>query len=258
MRKNDFPKSIQAKRVYLALICFIPLFIVTCKNHEKRVQRDRLDNQISGLTKQIDETRDFHTARVPDKFRNIQTKYINTVDSLNNTLCNVDSCINANDSLISHAFNNYAMRIGRNFQLSRFFSKSDIELFQRQIAVLDSGTFVYEMARQRILHNTGSIHDLSYFIEMMDIDSMNTQLKNTLDWNFYPCTLSDEPDSYEISVLEFNNKKINDALHEEIHLLNNAWKFVQKQSDTQDSLYNDDADSAHNARTTNEQDSLKA
>lgn len=220
------PRFSTTQRVYLALVFCIPLFIVTCKKYEKRAEREKLDNQICSLDKEIEETKDFHTANVPPKLRKAQSQYIIYTDSLNDPWGNIDSCIKQNDSLIAHAFNNYAVRVGRDFQLRKLFPQSDIEVFKQYLACLDSGDFIPEMARQRILSNNGSMHDLSYFLELVDIDSVNIKLQNKLCWHFHCDTVSNNKhttDTLEISTLEFENQKLNDALHAETNLLNLVW-----------------------------------
>ena len=194
-----------------------------CRNTERQVQRDKLDNKIATLDKEISETRDLRTARVPKHLHNAQKRYNVAADSLETKYDSLDFYMNQNDSLLARAFDNYATRVGRDFQISMFLPQNDIATFQKQIAALDSMDFVTEMARRRVLQNTGSLHDLSYFFEMIDFDSVNAGLENKLAWNFYTDSVSADGESVELAVLNFENPMLNDALQSETNLLNNAW-----------------------------------
>jgi len=211
------------KRRLLAVGCLLPFLIVTCRNAERQVQRDKLDNKIATLDKEISETRDLHTARVPKHLHNTQKRYNVATDSLETKYDSLDFYMNQNDSLLARAFDNYATRVGRDFQISHFLPQNDIATFQKQIATLDSMDFVTEMARRRILQNIGSLHDLSYFFEMIDFDSVNAGLQNKLAWNFYTDSVSADGETVELAVLNFENPALNDALQSETNLLNNAW-----------------------------------
>jgi len=223
MNKRKIIKPFRHKRRVLAVGCLLPFLIVMCRNAERQVQRDKLDNKIATLDKEISETRDLRTARVPKHLRETQKRYNVATDSLETKYDSLDFYMNQNDSLLARAFDNYATRVGRDFQISRFLPQNDIATFQKQIAALDSMDFVTEMARRRILQNTGSLHDLSYFFEMIDFDSVNAELQNKLAWNFYTDSVSADDEAVELAVLNFENPALNDALQSETNLLNNAW-----------------------------------
>lgn len=241
MNKKSLFNPLKINRKYLALMCSLPLLVVTCKNHENQAQRKELDNQISNLSKEIEETQDFRTAKVPNYLQKTQSRYIDATDSLTNSSDTIELCVNQNDSLVMHAFNNYATRIGRDFQISKFLPQVDILTFQEFISGLDSADFTSDMAHQRIMNNTGSMHDLSYFLEAIDFDSINTKLCNKLMWNFYSDTSVNDFESNEIGILEFENPELNKAIHTETELLNRAWALKQKDTlHTNDTVtYND-------------------
>ncbi len=228
MKQQNKIYSPKLRQFYLICGCILPLCVM-CHNRERQEERDNLDAQIADLDKQIIESKDLHTARVPQKYRGTQYRYNKTTDSLAIRADTLDFCIAQNDSLISAAFNNYATRIGRDFQLSKFLSPDDIAVFQKNIAVLDSGEYVREMARNRVLNNQGSLHDLAYFFEMLDFDSINTKLENKLAWNFYADTIETDTDEpLESSYLNFENPELNNALNAETNLLYMAWKYAEQ------------------------------
>lgn len=237
------------KAIVVLSIAF-PLLFITCREREKQAERTKLDNQISTLDKKISGIQDLRTADVPQKLRQTQSRYKNAADSLNKNADTVDICMMQNEDLLLSAYNNYAARVGRDFQMSAFLSNADISTFQKHIATLDSGDFIQNMARARILSNCGSLNDLSCFLELFDFDSINNELENKLAWNFYIDSTAIDQEPIETSVLEFENKNINTALNNEKKLLDNAWlkkygemnNFVNDTTKVQDSLQIDDKD----------------
>ena len=238
MKKIKLTNPLKTRRVYLTLVFCIPLAFVMCHEHEKKVERDSLNSQISNLDREISETRDLRTARVPDHLRNTQSRYLNASDSLNNKSDSIGTYMMQNEDLLLVAFNNYATRIGRDFQISKFLSVNDITTLRSFIAQLDSMDYLQEMARTRILQEHGSLNDLSYFLEMLDFDSINAKLENKLAWNFYPDSTSSDEEPIEISVLNFESQNVNDALRTEQNLLNRAWRknTLQEELNANDSL----------------------
>lgn len=224
------PKNFKFNKLnVLGLVCFICITTVMCHRQEQQDKIKKLDNQIANLDKKIYQSRDIRTAPVPEKLRGTQKRYNTIVDSIQTISDSLDMYAAYNDSLISRAFNNYAMRIGQDFQLSQFLSAGDISIFQKHIANLDTMDFVKESARQRILHNAGSLNDLSYFLEMLDYDSVNQKLSNKLAWDFVMDTTANDIDTVNlIPVLNFdttntNGAIINNALIREQNLLNIAF-----------------------------------
>lgn len=217
MKKNKFINPLKIRSIYLTLCFMVPGFITMCHDNS----HENLNNQISELDKKI--SKDLTVVDVPQKLKPVQDRYVRTKNSLNNMSDTVENCFNQNDSLIAAAFNNYATRVGCGFQISEFLSSHDIATFQKYIAALDSGDFIMGAARSRILQNRGSLHDLSYFFEMFDFDSINQKLENRLAWNFYRDT-TNTTDSTEISVLNFENDSLNNLLMRESNLLNLAWR----------------------------------
>ena len=142
---------------------------------------------------------------------------------MNKNADTMDWCMNQNDSLLIRAYNNYAERVGRNFQMSVFLPDSDIAVYQKYISQLnsfDSVDMTIEHARRRILNNTASLNDVSLFFEYMP-DSINHELRNPLGWNFYMDTTNN--DTLEMSVYGFTDSVLFGALKNEKKLLNNAW-----------------------------------
>ena len=194
-----------------------------CRNYEKHVERNRLDNKISQVKQEIRTNKNLHTVRVPQKLRDTQIRYNNATDSVNKNADTMDWCMNQNDSLLIRAYNNYAERVGRNFQMSVFLPDSDIAVYQKYISQLnsfDSVDMTIEHARRRILNNTASLNDVSLFFEYMP-DFINHELRNPLGWNFYMDTTNN--DTLEMSVYGFTDSVLFDALKNEKKLLNNAW-----------------------------------
>ena len=223
MKKNFFQNPLKIRNPKLALACMLPLVFVMCRNYEKRVERNRLDNEISQVKQEIRTNKNLHTVRVPQKLRDTQIRYNNATDSVNKNADTMDWCMNQNDSLLIRAYNNYAERVGRNFQMSVFLPDSDIAVYQKYISQLnsfDSVDMTIEHARRRILNNTASLNDVSLFFEYMP-DSINHELHNPLGWNFYMDTTNN--DTLEMSVYGFTDSVLFDALKNEKKLLNNAW-----------------------------------
>ena len=223
MKKNFFQNPLKVRNPKLALICALPLFFVMCRNYEKHVERNRLDSAISNVKQQMNIKKDFHTTRVPEKLRNTQIRYNNATDSVNKNADTLDWCMNQNDTLLVRAYNNYAERVGRNFQMSVFLPDSDIAVYQKYVSQLnsfDSVDMTIEHARRRILNNTASLNDVSLFFEYMP-DSINHELRNPLGWNFYMDTTNN--DTLEMAVYGFTDSVLFGALKNEKNLLNNAW-----------------------------------
>ncbi len=237
MKHNKLPGCIKTKACYVALFGAASLLLIMCKNHEKKIAN--LDNQISTLNKEISNTKDFHNARVPKRLQHTQTRYNQASDSLNTKSDTVDICIANNDSLIARAFDKYAVRVGRDFLASHFLTPTDVATFQKYVAQLDTMDFVMEMARQRVLRGTASLHDLSYFFELFDFDSVNAELENKLGWNFYNDTVMDDTENFELCVLGFNDSVLNNALQAEENLLNAAW--AQQKTKTPDTVAHQDS-----------------
>ena len=194
-----------------------------CRNYEKHVERNRLDNKISQVKQEIRTNKNLHTVRVPQKLRDTQIRYNNATDSVNKNADTMDWCMNQNDSLLIRAYNNYAERVGRDFQMSVFLPDSDIAVYQKYVSQLnsfDSVDMTIEHARRRILNNTASLNDVSLFFEYMP-DSINHELHNPLGWNFYMDTTNN--DTLEMSVYGFTDSVLFGALKNEKKLLNNAW-----------------------------------
>ncbi len=223
MKKNRLPNSLRIRRGYLGLCCILPLLVTTCREHEKRDQIAKLDNEISSLDKKIDDARDLRTANVPSNLRATQARYAMASDSLDKNLDTLETCIMNNEMLFSIAFNNYATRIGNDFKISKFLSKNDIAVFKTQVASLDTMEYIQEMARQRILKDNGSLNDLSYFFEMFDLDSVNQVLDNKLDWMFFDAETPDTNDIDVTGILTFENPELTNALKTEQNILNRAW-----------------------------------
>ena len=223
MKKNFFQNPLKVRSPKLALVCMLPLVFVMCRNYEKHVERNRLDNKISQVKQEIRTNKNLHTVRVPQKLRDTQIRYNNATDSVNKNADTMDWCMNQNDSLLIRAYNNYAERVGRNFQMSVFLPDSDIAVYQKYISQLnsfDSVDMTIEHARRRILNNTASLNDVSLFFEYMP-DSINHELRNPLGWNFYMDTTNN--DTLEMSVYGFTDSVLFGALKNEKKLLNNAW-----------------------------------
>lgn len=224
---------------YLFLILVVPLFAVMCQRQEKQSKRDDLNNKIAQVNQEIIESKNLHTANVPKSLRATQTRYNQTYDSLYNGADTLDLCINQNDSLVANAFDRYAARIGRDFQMSAFLSNNDVEIFQKYVSQLDTMDFIKENAKKRILQNNGSMHDLMYFVELFDLDSINTQLNDKLTWKFY--TDSNDIEQFELSILCFEKEQLNHAIGKEMNFLNRAW---QKYNLQQQLIQNDSARAA--------------
>ncbi len=264
MKKIKLTNPLKTRNFYLALGCILPLLFVMCHEKGKQAQRDNLDTQISSLDKEINATKNLRTAEMPSHLRSTQSRYINASDSLEKAADTAGVCMMENEDLLLWAFDKYAKRIGQDFQISRFLSQNDITTFQKHIALLDSMDYVPEMARERILKNEGSLNDLSYFLELLDFDSINAKLDNKLAWNFYFDSVnSDDGDSLEISVVNFEKPELNTALSDEQKLLNRAWKrnTLQEELNKTDSLRTADItntnDSAVQAQISAKYDSLK-
>ena len=199
-------------------VIFTSMIVTTCHGIDKQTKIERLDNQIAELDKKITQTTDFNNVK-PNK---------QITDSVQNNADSTEFYYTYNDSLINDAFNKYAMRIGHDFQISQFLSKNDILVFQKHLAKLDSTDFIHEQARKRILNNNGSLNDLSYFLEIIDYDSVNHELENKLSWNFDSYFDVDTDSIVLTPVLSFdttykNGININNALATEQKLLNLAW-----------------------------------
>lgn len=231
MKNNRHNSFLKIKPIYLFLACSVFGLVTNCNNQSRK----NLDKQITELDKKITNTRDFSTADVPQKLKPAQKRYVRTQKSLTDNADIIDICMRQNDSLFANAFNNYAVRVGHDYQLSGYLPPHDITTFQKHLTQLDSMDFIKESARKRILQNHGSLHDLSYFLEMMDFDSINSELENKLAWHFYIDT-NNAPDSLEQSVLNFENPELNNALMAESNLLAQAWQqnfaHISVQQDT--------------------------
>lgn len=206
---------------YLVAVVILSLLFIMCRENDKRVRRDGFGYQISNYNDKTYTTYDLRTAKVPDKLRGTQVRYINASDSVDKNADTVGFCMMQNEDLVLLAYNEYATRIGRDFQMSKFLPQSDVAIFKKHLRQLDSGDYIQEMARNRILGDTGSLCDLSYFLELFHFDSINSELGNKLTWCF--CTDSTASDTIEISRLCFADSGLNNALRLEKKLLNNAW-----------------------------------
>ena len=263
MKTNNLYKNLTAKSKYLALCCALPVLMAACKQPEKYAECKELNKKIDSLSKEISATQNLRTARLPGHLRNTQSRYIDAADSVAQQSDTAQICLFQNDELWQEAFNNYAIRIGYDFQLSKFLPQSDIDIFKEQLANIFYDDFVCEMARERVLKDVGSLHDLSYFLEMMDIDSVNAKLQNKLDWKFYSDTVSGTLAVQDLAILEFANPEMNKALRAENDLLNRAWE----KSDLQSRLKQNDSlrkvelataqDSVARKALNNKYDSLK-
>ncbi len=205
-------------------VIFTSMIVTTCHGIDKQTKIERLDNQIAELDKKITQTTDVKKAPIPKNLNNVKHKI---TDSVQNNADSTEFYYTYNDSLINDAFNKYAMRIGRDFQISQFLSQNDILVFQKHLAKLDSTDFIHEQARKRILNNNGSLNDLSYFLEIIDYDSVNHELENKLSWNFDSYFGTDTDTVMTTPVLSFDTTykdgaKINHALMTEQNLLNLA------------------------------------
>ncbi len=205
-------------------VIFTSMIVTTCHGIDKQTKIERLDNQIAELDKKIIQTTDVKKAPIPKNLNNVKHKI---TDSVQNNADSTEFYYTYNDSLINDAFNKYAMRIGHDFQISQFLSQNDILVFQKHLAKLDSTDFIHEQARKRILNNNGSLNDLSYFLEIIDYDSVNHELENKLSWNFDSYFGTDTDTVMTTPVLSFDTTykdgaKINHALMTEQNLLNLA------------------------------------
>lgn len=227
MKKAKASKNFQPKRSYVALLVLLTLLTVMCRNHEQQNEIKKLDNKIADLNKKINQTHSVHSVSGATASRGSRAQYGKTIDSLQTINDSVDMYVAYNDSVMANAFDKYAVRIGRDFQMSRFLSDNDINVFQKNIAKLDTMDFIHENARQRILRGHGSLNDLSYFLEILDFDSVNQYLTNKLGWNFI--VAGDDFDTANlIAVLNFdtlepNGAAINNAMQREQDLLNLAF-----------------------------------
>lgn len=208
-------------------VIFTSMMVTTCHGIDNQTKIERLDNQIAELDKKITQTTDVKKTPIPKNLNNVKPNKQIT-DSVQNNADSTEFYYTYNDSLINDAFNKYAMRIGHDFQMSQFLSQNDILVFQKHLAKLDSTDFIHEQARKRILSNNGSLNDLSYFLEIIDYDSVNNELSNKLCWNFNSYFDVDTDSIVLTPVLSFDTTykdgaKINHALMTEQNLLNLAW-----------------------------------
>ena len=209
------------------MLIILSFATVMCRKAEKQNKIERLDSQIADVDKKISQARDIRNAPMPNHLRATQKRYNTSMDSLQNAGDSLDKYAMYNDSVMAHAFDKYAVRIGRDFQLSQFLSPTDISVFQKHIANLDTMDFIHENARQRILRGLGSLNDLSYFMEIIDYDSVNEQLTNKLAWDFVLDSTGTDTANL-IAVLNFdtlqqNGNTINNAMRREQQLLNSAY-----------------------------------
>lgn len=232
MKRNKIISAIKTRPISWWTLLVMPgLLLTTCHNDERQNELNELDNQITQLNRKITESQDLYNTDVPQQFKSVQKRYIQSVDSVMHNSDSVAFYINQNDSLLARAFDKYATRVGRNFQISNILPQSDIVCFQNHIAKLDSVGYVQEMARERILNNCASINDLYYFLEMLDVDTLNTELENKLGWLFYVDILQGD-DSTETSVLGFENQTMHSVWMNEKKLLDYAWQQHTVSSDT--------------------------
>ena len=82
MKKIKLTNTLKTRRFYLALAFFLPMIFIMCREQEKQAERNNLDTQIADLDKKISETRDLHTAKMPNNLRGTQSRYISAADSL--------------------------------------------------------------------------------------------------------------------------------------------------------------------------------
>ena len=156
MKTNNLYKNLTAKSKYLALCCALPVLMAACKQPEKYAECKELNKKIDSLSKEISATQNLRTARLPGHLRNTQSRYIDAADSVAQQSDTAQICLFQNDELWQEAFNNYAIRIGYDFQLSKFLPQSDIDIFKEQLANIFYDDFVCEMARERVLKDVGA------------------------------------------------------------------------------------------------------
>lgn len=230
---------LKTKHPYVIMAFALPMLFIMCREREKQAERENLDTQISTLDNKISNTRNLRTAPMPQNLQNTQARYNSATDSLDKQADTIGICMMQNEDLLLFAFNNYAVRIGRDFQMSKFLPATDIATFQKHIAKIDSMDYIVDMARARILSGNGSLNDLSYFLELLDFDSVNTGLENKLAWDFYIDTNMTNDESVEVTTLVFDNPELNNVLRNEKNLLNHAWRknVMQSGLNKSDSLY---------------------
>ena len=69
---------------------------------------------------------------MPQHLQQTQSRYIHAMDSVDKNADTIGLYMMQNEDLLLLAFNNYAVRIGRDFQLSKFLPQKDITILKKK------------------------------------------------------------------------------------------------------------------------------
>ncbi len=235
MKKN---KNLVNLKKYSFAILVAAVFFATCAKIEKN---NKIIDKDINTKKEIHIKEPIKKASTRNKSKQNKTY---TVDANENSPMDF---LQKNDSLYQNAYNKYSERIGKDFQLSNFFSQKEIDDLKSMLATnsYNNLTFLDSCSYARIMANQGSLNDLATFWEYLDYDFIQQNFKNKISPYYQKIDFSDSIDidsladmmwgeSAYYEALQYDSKNTQNAFLKEFDLIENAWgaRYVEKQIDT--------------------------
>lgn len=190
-----------------------------------------VQKKIDILSKKIHSTNDITTYPMPDSLVNVQNKYIELDNFFIEHTDKLDSLEKDNWNLYLRAYDKVAVRIGKNFQLSKYFKQWELDAIKQMLQKsndLASYDYVQKNAYARIMNNTASLADLLECHYNIDFDVV----EQNFETKFILSGLCDEDINYSfLSPIIFMNKNINKDVNKELMILLDCWakSYIDKQ-----------------------------
>lgn len=197
-------------------------------NAQEHTKSDQ--QKIDILYKKLDDINNITTYHVPDSLIDVQNRYIELDNFLTKHADEFDSLETANWNLYLRAYDKLAIRIGKTFQLSKYFKQWELDAIKKMLPKsneLASYDYVQKNAYARIMNNTASLADLLEWYSSINFNivSQKFETKFLLDNRH-----EDSINYNSLSPIVFSNENINRDINKELMILLDCWaeSYVDK------------------------------
>lgn len=224
---NKMKKNI-LRKILLAATTF-GIYVGSPSNAQEHTTSNQ--QKIDILCKKLHSTQDITTYPVPDSLIGIQNRYIELNNSLFKDADILDSLDKVNWNSYLRAYDKVAIRIGKKFQLSKYFKPWELTAIKQMLPKSDDLTlydYVQKSAHARIMSDTASLADLLEWYSDIDFDIVTQKFET----KFLPDTQYEESINYNsLSPIVFENENINMDVNKELMALLDCWaeSYLDKQ-----------------------------
>lgn len=221
MKKNVFSKIALATALGTAVVA----------QSKAQDKKDPEQQKIDILYQKLRATKDISTYTMPDSLRHVQRTYNALRATVEKQSAAFDSLISVNWDMYLQAYDKFAVRIGKQFQLSKYFKPWELITLKKLVqegSLYAPMDYFQQNALARIMNDTASLADLLEFCSDIDFDVIWQHFET----KFLPRDSSNEYDDYSHwSPIVFIDDNITKDVNKELMLLSDSWAsaYVDKQ-----------------------------